>query len=182
MFHIKEDKRSQASAELIVEALGQCLQGCSFGEISITEVCRRATVSRATFYRLFDTLEDVVAYRYECFAAEFTQAGSRTPDQMLERFLTQWMTHADILEMILRMNREDILIDSHRRHMPQLQKELQAWSPRMELTEYHVSILTGILIGVIAAWVREGKQETAEQLVGKIRGVLQDFSGKGEDR
>lgn len=181
MFHIKEDKRSRTSAWMLIEALEQRLQLHPFEEISITEVCKAATVSRATFYRLFDTLADVVAYRYECFAAEFSEDIScQTPDRVLVRYCSLWMSHTDILEMILRINREDILFDCHRRHMPKVQKELQKWNPEIEITEYHVFIVTGILIGVIMAWIREGKQESAEQVVRKVRRVLRDFSEIGE--
>lgn len=176
MYHIKEDKRSQTSAWMIIEAMEQCLQSYPFEEISITELCRAATVSRATFYRLFDTPVDVIAYRYECFAAEFIEDSSQTLDQMLMRLLSVWMSHTDILEMILRINREDILFDCHRRHMSRVQKELQKWNPELEITEFHVSVLTGILIGAIAAWSREGKQETAEQVVRRVRDFLRDFS------
>ena len=62
MFHIKKDKRSQTSAILILEAMDVCLRRHPFEDVSITEVCNQATISRATFYRLFDTLEDVIAY------------------------------------------------------------------------------------------------------------------------
>lgn len=180
MFHIKDDKRSRTSAWMIIDALEQCLQIHPFEEISITEVCETATVSRATFYRLFDTLVDVVAYRYECFVAEFNKDNSQTFDQLMEQLFSIWMAHTDILEMILRINRSDILFDCHRRQMSHVQKKLQKWNTGVEITEYHMSVLTGILIGVITAWTREGKQESAEQVVKRVRGLLRDISEIGE--
>lgn len=178
MYHIKDDKRSAASAALLMDALERCLQRRPFEEVSITEICREATVSRATFYRLFDTPEDIIAYRYECFAAGLDQnTGSLSAEQIMVRFFSVWMAHPEVMELILRINREDILFDCHRRHMAQIQYSLQKRNPQLSITEYHISILTGILIGVLTTWIRTGKQESAPQLVAKVQSCIHDFAG-----
>lgn len=64
MFHIKPDKRSQTSAKLIVGGLYACLAVKPFSGISISDIQRESSVGRATFYRLFDTVTDVL--EYEC--------------------------------------------------------------------------------------------------------------------
>ena len=62
MYHIKNDVRSQKSAKFISEGLQKCLAYKTFSEITITDVLRASYVGRATFYRLFDNLSDVLAY------------------------------------------------------------------------------------------------------------------------
>ena len=61
MYHIKNDKRAQTSAELICAGLLACMREKPFARITITDVQRASTVSRSTFYRNFDGLEDVLA-------------------------------------------------------------------------------------------------------------------------
>ena len=61
MYHIKHDKRAQASTELICAGLLVCMKEKPFARITITDVQRASTVSRSTFYRNFDCLEDVLA-------------------------------------------------------------------------------------------------------------------------
>ena len=63
MYHIKKDKRSQTSARLISEGLTKCLQKKDFSKITITDIQKESYVGRATFYRLFDKLPDVLAYQ-----------------------------------------------------------------------------------------------------------------------
>lgn len=61
MYHIKHDKRAESSVELICTAVLELLETKPLGEITISDVQRRSTVSRSTFYRNFDSLEDVLA-------------------------------------------------------------------------------------------------------------------------
>ena len=61
MYHIKNDKRAQASSELICAGLLACMKEKPFARITITDVQHASTVSRSTFYRNFDCLEDVLA-------------------------------------------------------------------------------------------------------------------------
>lgn len=61
MYHIKEDKRAKASVELICGGLKRCLKEKSFESVTISDIQRVSGVSRSTFYRNFDRMEDVLA-------------------------------------------------------------------------------------------------------------------------
>lgn len=61
MYHIKEDKRAKASVELICDGLKRCLKEKSFESVTISDIQRVSGVSRSTFYRNFDRIEDVLA-------------------------------------------------------------------------------------------------------------------------
>ena len=177
MYHIKADKRSQSSARLVLGALDTCLRQHPFEEISITEVCREATVSRATFYRLFDTLEDVIAYSCESFAAQLLrQMKGHQTDDIMTYFFSKWMSHPELLELILRIHREDILLDCHRRYMGHIQEQLQMKNRELQMTEYHISVLTYTMIGMLTTWIRTGKQETADEIVCAVKMVLKDLT------
>lgn len=61
MYHIKSDKRARCSSDMICSAMLQTLGEKPFEEISVSDIQRCSTVSRSTFYRHFDSLEDVLA-------------------------------------------------------------------------------------------------------------------------
>lgn len=63
MFHIKPDKRCEESANLLYEALIKLLKIKKLESISVQSVCKLANVSRATFYRNFDILEDILIWK-----------------------------------------------------------------------------------------------------------------------
>ena len=47
---------------LIADALEHLLDHKSFMDISVSDIQRESGVGRSTFYRLFDTIDDVVIY------------------------------------------------------------------------------------------------------------------------
>ena len=67
------NKSALLSQKLISEAMLRLLEDKSFGDISISDLCREAQVSRQTFYSLFGTKENVVLYELHqncCFLPE----------------------------------------------------------------------------------------------------------------
>lgn len=65
MYHVKDSKRTKESARLIVGGLHECLKMKKFESITVTDVQKQSTVGRATFYRLFDSVSDVLAYEFD---------------------------------------------------------------------------------------------------------------------
>ena len=55
-----QSKRNEAAQRAIGNALLQLLDEKTLNEISIKELCERARVSRPTFYRHFDAIDDVL--------------------------------------------------------------------------------------------------------------------------
>ena len=66
MYHIKEDKRAQASVELICDGLKRCLKEKSFESVTISDIQRVSGVSRSTFYRNFDRGDMLYASLRRC--------------------------------------------------------------------------------------------------------------------
>ena len=109
MYHIKHDKRAESSAELICTAVLELLETNPLGEITISDVQRRSTVSRSTFYRNFDSLEDVLALLCDRGFDEIA-AGSGAPVYI--RVFHYWFNNAAVLEALVRTGRADILAES----------------------------------------------------------------------
>ena len=65
MYRIKDDKRVRTSARLIYTGLMRCLGSQRLSSLTVTDVLRSSGVGRATFYRIFDSLTDVLAYGCE---------------------------------------------------------------------------------------------------------------------
>lgn len=57
-----ENKTAQQSQQRIAEAMLSLLREQPFSELSVSVLCKRASVSRQTFYSLFGTREQVLVY------------------------------------------------------------------------------------------------------------------------
>lgn len=58
---MKENQRIAISKRMLRESLLRLLKTKELGEISITELCREAEINRATFYKHYNTPQDVLA-------------------------------------------------------------------------------------------------------------------------
>lgn len=158
MYHIKHDKRAESSVELICTAVLELLETKPLGEITISDVQRRSTVSRSTFYRNFDSLEDVLALLCDRGFDEIA-AGSGAPVYI--RVFHYWFNNAAVLEALVRTGREDILAESLKKLLLR-SKEL----PGMDEArlDYFAANTGYVMTGILATWLRRGRRESEEEL------------------
>ena len=179
MYHIKNDKRAQASSELICAGLLACMKEKPFARITITDVQHASTVSRSTFYCNFDCLEDVLALLCDRgFQAVFTEYNALPPEQrgiLAKAVFQYWFCNSAVLEALVEIHRTDILFDSLRRSTG-LIEALQPLADDPAQFDYFVAIITSTMVGILTVWVEHGKTETEEQMVQKLAGAFAEMA------
>lgn len=168
MYHIKEDKRAQASVELICGGLRRCLKEKSFESVTISDIQRVSGVSRSTFYRNFDRMEDVLALMCD---RVFEEAFLSDYANISEAVFRTWFRHADMIEAVVGIGRGDMLYASLRRCTSRMRSGLPEWGDAAPL-DYLASIIASSMMGIMITWVERGKKESEEELKGVI---LQSF-------
>ena len=181
MYHIKHDKRSQKSAVSIYNALSDCLKTKSFYDITISDIQKRSSISRSTFYRHFDHLSDVLYWRCDqCFTEVLSHyQPSNTAVQgdtyhFVRYFLNYWFIHIDILELLLAINRFDIIYDCHMNHLENFFKEHPSFLPfPSDHYDYFTGIRSGIMIGVLMACLKNKKRQSVDEILDILRVQLE---------
>lgn len=168
MYHIKEDKRAKASVELICDGLKRCLKEKSFESVTISDIRRVSGVSRSTFYRNFDRMEDVLALMCD---RVFEEAFVSDYSNISEAVFRTWFRHADMIEAVVGIGRGDMLYASLRRCTSRMRSGLPEWGDAAPL-DYLASIIASSMMGIMITWVERGKKESEEELKGVI---LQSF-------
>ena len=117
MYHISKDKRSRKSAELIWKGMEQCLQEKSFDKLRISDINQKSYVSRATFYRLFDSLQDVLAYEcdqiYSQLAEAVKHADSFSKQDFFVLLVEKWMAQDVLIKVLVENNMTNVIYDTH---------------------------------------------------------------------
>lgn len=169
MFHIKSDKRSQTSAKLISDGLFRCMKRKPFPDITISDLQRESTVGRATFYRLFDRTEDVLAYECDCVFSELVQQGclmdASNRYEMFRTFFEAWTNHLPLLNAITQSGHVEILYQTFRTHAESIGKIMipgKELSP--ENVDYMIAILTSSLMGTMNVWLDNKQNKTPDEL------------------
>ncbi|MFV0560815.1 MAG: TetR/AcrR family transcriptional regulator [Enterococcus sp.] len=168
MIHIKNDKRVLRSANLIQEGLVKCLKYKEFNEISISDIQRESSISRATFYRIFDNLYDVLYYQCNLLATTMEEGFSKKNAPNIENFLfyslSFWLDNYRFLEAIFTSNRVDILQTVMQEHSEYLKKMLNLHAISKIELNYFISSSTALLSSILMTWIKNGKKENPEEL------------------
>ncbi len=174
MYHISKDKRAERSAQKIGDGLLACLSKKEFAEITVTDVQNKAAVGRATFYRLFDNLADVLSYLcdevFEKAQEQYKKSSPNDTAQSTLMFIKIWMENKVLLKAIIDCNRTDFIFSSHMKYLP-IQKEMLFSKENIDETQmtYLMTIFTACTAATLTAWLKNGGKESAEQIHKRIK-------------
>lgn len=172
MYHIANDARARKSANLICSGVIALTTRKSFNEITIADVQRESTVSRSTFYRLFDNLTDPLIYECDQIIKEIaTNMPTMTNlhDAQLY-FISTWMTHADLLQSLVAANVTSILRAAHTELLPQMITYANHQITVDDDTIDYVSAILGDLLPTaMFVWLEHGRQEDAEKVYQQLK-------------
>lgn len=171
MYHIKSDKRSQKSAKLICEGLADLLKYKEYSEISISELCTKCAIARTTFYRLFDTIDDILLYQFDSLFEESIQnfQKSKKQDKSYARLILHTALNNPILtSLLINSGRTDLFDFSTRLNEDVLINSLDL-NINEETRRYCTPILNAIVFAAIRTWLSNGCVESADELYRILR-------------
>jgi len=163
MYHIKKDKRCLKSAEAITGGLEVMLQHKNYADISISDILRVSRVGRATFYRLFDTVDDVVVYKIDQIMQEIMNDYRQVPYEEFTRgFLKMLFVRSGEWINIVSAGRMDLIIHSMRNSLENMLEHDQV--PKDSEADYRLAVFSGAALSLIVAWNEKGREESIDEL------------------
>jgi AcrR family transcriptional regulator len=181
MYHIAHDARAKKSAALLMNATIALANQKPFNEISISELQRLSSVSRSTFYRLFDTPVDVLAYACEQMATEIEEAMSQATvidvhDRIL-LFIELCMQRVDLLQALVVSQQTELLRVAHHQHMASMMASVQIHQAvQADTIDYINNIMADILPSAMFVWLAHGRKEDAKTVYQQIRTSVEVLS------
>lgn len=169
MYHVSNDKRSKKSAELIWQGMEACLQEKSLDKLRITDIYEKSYVSRATFYRLFDSLQDVLVYECDCIytrlAEGLNQSLFKSKQEFFLYLIEEWIKHDVLIKTLAENGMMNIIYNTHMKNTD-LMKKLFLKNMTISGTEadYLVSILANIIPASVNVWYLHGKKEAPNEI------------------
>lgn len=180
MYHISKDKRSIQSAQLIIEALLLSLKHQQLHKVSIKDLCENARVGRVTFYRHFDSIDDVL--RKHCddrfeqlkqYLKDFYKRSQTEP--FLKPFLQFWYQDSQILEILIKYNKQDMIREAFMQMIQSLKKKAADSTFSTDAMDaYHLSVQSAVAIAVLSKWIENGKNIPPEALTQSILTAMKE--------
>lgn len=171
MYHIKSDRRSRRTAEEIGKGLLTCLKEKPLSCVTVTDIHRLTNISRATFYRLFDNIDDILEYLCDTASREEferTELPEDDPEHLFPRLLAQGLENHDLFQALISNGRYDLIFryaDRRYRLMQSLSDDL---IPEMDdrSYDYVISAMAMNMVSTMVIWHRRGCVDTPEEIAG----------------
>ena len=158
---MSNEGRNAYVIEHITDALLKLLREKPIEDISISELCELAGIGRASFYRNFNSKEDILRTYIQGLFQEWTAAGAQGENRPLSEFLHSMFSHFEkhrgFYELLNQRNLIYLLKDGI----------IALCGPQMEHSKeeaYTRAYVAYTLYGWIEVWFQRGMQETAEEI------------------
>lgn len=155
---MSNEGRNQYVVEHITEALLHLMQTQPVGDISISQIVAEAGVGRASFYRNFNSREDVLARHLKSLLDNWWFEAIRQPDfNLVEAIFTHYWNSRELCILLYRQGLSHL----------NLQSIQAACGPKPEqenIVAYTTAYLSYGLYGWIEEWFKRGMQETPQEM------------------
>lgn len=177
MYHVANDKRAKQSVELISKGLQQALENNNFKNLSITNITKQAGVGRATFYRLFDSKDDIIQYQVDTIFSEITEYMAENLTDNLSNFVIRnlniWFMHPETIQVLIKTDRLNLVIQAVNRNAEEFKRVIFPDRNISDLTlDYGITITANMLAAGLKVWDEHGRTESAEDV---LKQVIQVF-------
>lgn len=176
MYHIPSDKRAIQSAEGLYKGLISCLEKKALADITVMDITSAYSVSRATFYRLFDNATDILRYKTDIIMAlainEVKEKGKADLQKAFILFISSWMKNKELLIALIENNRMDILTSSHETYIGDIEEFFLKKGSLSEREErYLASLLVGIMPSTFRLWLLDQSKTPEEVFIEVKEGI-----------
>lgn len=170
------EKRTN-SANLIVResietALLKLMDKKPFGEITISEIVKKAGVSRVSYYRNYYFKEDVLFAKMDKIAAEWKAGAEKISGDIGEQVIELFAMERPILGVIYKNGLEHLMYKLIRKYCG-LEEKIDN-----NVNAYFLSMFAGMFFGWCDEWVKRGMQETPEQIKAMLSQMKEQQNNK----
>ena len=161
-------ERNTYVCNAITDALLEMLKTRSLDSINIGEITEAAGVSRNSFYRNFESKEDIIRQRIRIYLNEWREQGeadhSDDPKQIYYLLFEAAERHKDFFLLLRNAGLLYLLQDEFFRN----------FGPKDEdddIAAYSKAFFTYSTYGFLETWIRRGMKRTAQEMEQMLRGA-----------
>ena len=170
---MKQIERIERTKKNISLALYALLLRMPYEEITVSDICRKADISRVSFYHYYDKKDDILIQfsdeRFAEFFDDFTKLESMTFQDLIVELFRFLRKNSRQLTILRYAKKEDILLEqfySYGRYI--FSNTLTSKLLKDRNNPFLVPFLVGGLFQVIMRWLDEGMTSSPEEIAQSI--------------
>lgn len=162
------DKRKEANMRVkgrITKALFELMHQKSFSDISVSEIIRKADVARVSFYRNYDSKEDVLLTLVEDVLEKFRDTIDCNETNYytypnIRRSFEYFKKYGNFVLDLYKFGYGSILLEK----LNQFHEEIAGTMPNSSIEKYKLYMYMGALFNTAIMWIQNGTQESEEDI------------------
>lgn len=174
----KVNKIALQSRKWIIDSFLKLLQEKPYDEITITEIASEAQLARRTFYRNFNSKEEVLNLHIQRLVIQYIKLLRK--EKILDVrnaakvFFTFWKKH---INFIISMDKNDLLyivLQKYSYYLPTVHKLVKADKEydNDETLEYVLAFSAGGFWNMLIKWERDGCKRTPEEMAALVEMIM----------
>ncbi|WP_290033296.1 TetR/AcrR family transcriptional regulator [Ligilactobacillus cholophilus] len=177
-----KERIAEQSRTWLWESLEELLHQKKFSQITITEICSNADLTRKTFYNSFKNKEDLVVYQCRKVVNQYFKelqnipSNKRTLEETLKTFLYFWWDNRNWLLLLKSQNLFSVLVDTWLATASTRYNCFEAsWhmpSNNKEETKYLMSFILGGLANVLSVWFSNKHPKSPDKMYIIIKHII----------
>lgn len=161
--HMSNNEANLITRESICTALLQLMDSVAFEKITVSELVRKAGVSRQSFYRNYKTKEDVIMEIEKKILDDFKQS---LDDPIYQSNLRMWIydffkmvrENRNLVTVLIRAGLSNVLLSE----VPFIVEE---WMGNHSSSiHYYIVGSLGALRSIVEGWIQSGMKESCEEM------------------
>lgn len=162
-------KRESFAADYITDALLILMKQKNYKDITVTEICEKAGVTRMSFYRSFKTKDDILRRWFDSVSSRYLVDMDFDFNYVSREFLIDLFTYLEQYgEAYLAMYDSGLFYDFVKE---QLEKDIIPH--KKDISDiYRSYFLTGGVFSVFVLWLKSGQKESPSEVADKLEKYL----------
>lgn len=178
---MRQSERVERTKKNISLALYALLLRKPYEEITVSDICRKADISRVSFYHYYDKKDDILIQfsdeRFAEFFDDFTKLESMTFEDLVIEMFRFLKKNSRQLAILRYAKKEDILLEqfhSYGRYI--FSNNRTAGLLQNRDNQFLLPFLVGGLFQVIMRWLDQGMSASPEEVAKSVFEIIQGQS------
>ena len=161
--------QSKITKESIFSALMILMKHKNLHEISITEVTKRAGVSRMAFYRNYNVIEDIITSfldeLFEEYSRDLSIYEKKDGYESVCLYFAYFRKHDQLINNLIKANLDNLIFERGVAYLHSFSKDIvckKSYPPTKE--RYNIEFIAGGFYKVLIEWAKSGMKESNEDM------------------
>ena len=173
------DLQNKITKESIFTSLMILMEQKNFNEISITEIAKKAGVSRMAFYRNYNLMEDIIISHLDEFFEEYSKQILSSEKinnyEIACMYFAYFRKHERLITNLNKSNLTNLILERCTGFLHSLFKDIifmRSCSP--EKDRYCIEFLAGGFYKVLIEWAKSGMKESDEDMAEIVCNLIKE--------